>query len=250
MADIQPTDLTQIEKLATTEPKIPCSGGVPHAPTGRARSALNAIRHSLTGRTVLLAAGEVPFYQAFCKEIIDSYAPANLEERRLAENIADDEFRLRRFKTIEDTLFALGAVEHNSAILTEEPDTHALMTMALCFRANAQDFLNLSMYLQRTYRAIEKNRKELKQLQKERKAQEQAALEEAAKLHKLHKMQKLPYDPRQDKFVFSSAVVEREVVRRERLEDARIAQIVAYDRREFHSRRGEIHQYPKEEAIA
>jgi len=250
MADMQLTDLTQIEKPETTEAKVPCYGGVPHNPTGRARSALNAIKFSLTGRTILLTAGEVEFYMSFCKETIDFYAPANIEERRLAESIADDEFRLRRFKTVEDTLFALGTIDHDSEIATEDPDTHALMTMALCFRANSKDFLNVSMYLQRTQRAIEKNVKALKQLQKERKAQEQTALEEAAKLQKLHKMAKLPYDPSQDKFVFSSAAVEREVIRRERLEDARIAHIVAYDRREFHSRRGEIHQYPKEEAIA
>ena len=247
MADMQLNELTNIE---TTEAKVPCYGGVPHHPTGRARSALNAIKFSLTGRTILLDAGEVPFYQAFCKEIIDSYSPANPEERRLAASIADDEFRLRRFKTVEDTLFALGTIDHDSEIVTEDPDTHALMTMALCFRANSKDFLNLSMYLQRTHRAIEKNVQSLKQLQKERKAQEQAALEEAVKLHKLHKMARLPYDPSQDKFVFSSAAVAREVTRRERLEDARIAQIVDYDRREFHSRRGQIHQYTKEEAIA
>src|SRR5579871_6989272 len=103
MADIQPTDLTQIEKAATTEPKIPCSGGVPHTPTGRARSALNAIRHSLTGRTILLAKEEVPLYVSFCKRIVDGYAPANIDEELLAQTIADDEYRLRRFKTVEDT---------------------------------------------------------------------------------------------------------------------------------------------------
>ena len=90
MADTQQPDMTQMEKPETAEAMVPCYGGVPHAPTGRARSALNAIKFSLTGRTILLPAGEVPFYQAFCKEIIDSYAPANLEERRLAENIAED----------------------------------------------------------------------------------------------------------------------------------------------------------------
>ena len=61
----------------------------------------------------------------------------------------------------------------------------------------------MSLYGQRTQRAYEKYKKDLKELQAERKANEEAEQEEARLLFQLADTQGLTYDPKKDGFVFS-----------------------------------------------
>jgi len=57
---------------------------------------------------------------------------------------------------------------------------------------------------------------------------EKAKMEEAIKLLNLHKTEGTAFDPRANGFVFSSAEIEREAWRRERLAAAEIASMMAY----------------------
>jgi len=70
-------------------------------------------------------------------------------------------------------------------------------------RDQSKQLALLSLYGQRTQRAYEKYKKDLKELQAERKANEEAEQEEARLLFQLADTQGLTYNPQKDGFVFS-----------------------------------------------
>ena len=75
--------------------------------------------------------------------------------------------------------------------------------------------------MQRTQRACEKYKKELREVQAERKAREEAELEEARLLYQLAEIQGLTYNPQDDGFVFSLAKVKAYTDRFHRLNQAK-----------------------------
>ena len=76
---------------------------------------LNAFRRVLTGQLIVFAPGEQQAYEKHCKMILDHLTPIGDFERDTAQSIADDRWRLKRARSIEASLFALGMAEHNAA---------------------------------------------------------------------------------------------------------------------------------------
>ncbi len=114
---------------ATAEPQSKSTG--PRTEAGKQKSAMNALRHGLTGRTIVMPSEDMTAYRAFCKELFDSLAPATPVENQLAQTFCDTQWRLNRIRSIEDNMFALGHFESASDIDVEHPEAHA----ALVFRA-------------------------------------------------------------------------------------------------------------------
>jgi hypothetical protein len=55
----------------------------PTSEAGNAKSSLNAVRSGLTGRTVLLPGDDAALYESHVSHFIESYAPADDDERNL-----------------------------------------------------------------------------------------------------------------------------------------------------------------------
>ena len=85
------------------------------------------------------------------------------------------------------------------------------------FRDRSQAFVNLTTYEQRIQRMQLQTLKQLKDLQAERRAQQEARKEGAIQLYKVNRSKKLPYHPKTDGFEFSAEEIERESERRDRL---------------------------------
>jgi hypothetical protein len=205
----------------------------PKTPEGKKRAAMNATRHGLAGRIVVLPTEDMNHFHRFSKELVDSLRPANAHQREIAQTIADGYWRLRRLRTTEDTLFALGHEEGHGDFDAAHPEIHAAYTNAKAFRANTQAFATLSIYEQRIHRGIEKATKQLEALQAAHKASWQSEDLTLLRLHDLHKMQNLPYDPTSDGFVYSREEVEVFARRRDRIELARLAERVDFNLEEF-----------------
>ena len=193
-------------------------------PEGRARSSMNALRHGLTARVVVLPTEDMNAYRAFSKEIVDSLDAQTPLERQFAQTVADNQWRINRIRSIEDGMLGMGHFEAAGNFDAEHPEIHSALTADKAFRADSQAFVNLSIYEQRLQRGMKEVLRQLKELQAERRERRKAEMDDAVRLLKTQQMQVLPFDPAEFGFVYSSAEIAREQQRRERLHLSRIAE--------------------------
>src|SRR5690242_13528689 len=218
----------------------------PRTQAGRARSSINALRHGITGQVSITTVEDRAAHDKFVQEIIDRLRPEDPLELQFASLIAEDFWRLQRIRAVENDILALGNFSEAADIDVDHPEIHASLTRARTFLDQSKDFERLTLYEQRINRSIEKNRRQLEDLQAERKRQRQEALEQVCLLRQVPAAQEHPIDddnaqehsdgttpepginpaaPIADNgFVFSSEEIERAIDRRSRLIQARIMQ--------------------------
>jgi len=83
----------------------------PVTPEGRRRASLNALRHGLTGQTVVLPTDDLVAYQRSCAQFHAELKPKGLLETKAVQTIADTYWRLDRIRALENNLFALAVEE-------------------------------------------------------------------------------------------------------------------------------------------
>jgi hypothetical protein len=201
----------------------------PASPRGKVRSSLNALRHGLTARVVVLPSEDLNAYEAFSREIVDSLDPQTPVERQFAQTVADNQWRINRIRSIEDGMLAEAHFERAGDFDAEHPDIHSALTASRAFQAHSQDFVNLSIYEQRLHRSMREALRQLEELQTKRRERYKTQMDDAIRLHKTEKMKGLPYDPAQDGFVYASAEIGLEQNRRDRLHLSRIAEKTNFD---------------------
>jgi len=186
----------------------------PRTQEGKQRSALNALRHGLTGRTVVMPYEDMDQYHIFCRRLFQTLAPETPLEEQYAQTFCDTQWRLNRARSLEDAMLSLGHSEEAGEIKTEHPQVHAVLTAARVFRDDNKSFLNLSLYEQRLQRTLEKSLRDnlLKMKVK----------------HGHHHLQ-TETEPITRQFFFSTAEIEAEARRQFRLADAATAQRQHYD---------------------
>jgi len=170
---------------------------------GKKKSALNAMRHGLTGATFLMNDEDRAAWEAFSKPLIDSLKPADPMELQLAQLIAQDNYRINRIHAIEENTFTLG---NCGGVCGED-----------VFLRHDKTFQNLSLYEQRISRNMHKNLKALQELQDRRKSEErQTPRESIAKPKTFAAGAGAQSDQQQsdneNKFVFSNPQTASEIV--------------------------------------
>ena len=80
----------------------------PRTEAGKKISSLNALRHGLTARVVVLPTEDLAAYKNFSEEFLVDLAPETFSERQCAQTIIDTQWRLNRVRSIEDGMLALG----------------------------------------------------------------------------------------------------------------------------------------------
>ena len=206
----------------TVEPESKSTG--PRTEEGKRKSAINAMRHGLTGRTVVMPYEDMEAYYTFCKELFEDLAPETPLERQYAQTFCDTQWRLNRARSIEDSMYALGHFEAAGRIETAHPQVHAALTAARVFRDDSKSFVNLSLYEQRLQRTLDKSLKQLQTLQAERRArlQAEAIAEKAAAAQNKSASEETKAEPatesqntvparNPEQFVFSTAEIEPEI---------------------------------------
>jgi len=133
----------------------------PRTDAGKQRSSLNALRHALTGQTIVLPSDDLIAYQRHCKGFFDEYHPKSETEKYLVQTIADTTWRRYRIAALENNLLTLGITEHQ-----ENVDTG--LAMAQSYRDQHRVLANLSLHEQRLTRLFEKTLKQLREIQAER----------------------------------------------------------------------------------
>jgi hypothetical protein len=165
----------QPELSPTPEPRKATG---PTTPEGKARASLNALRHGLSGQTVLMPWEDQAAFKAHCDEIMASLAPVGKLETDCAQGIANDQWRLNRARAVDNNMFALGHFEQEPE--TGHPQIDAAIICARAFRDHSKTFVNLSLYEQRINRSLEKNFARFRTLQYDRELEEGMARGDAS----------------------------------------------------------------------
>ncbi len=213
----QPTDRAAINRANAQH-----STG-PRTEAGKQRSRLNAMRHGLTGQTVVLPEDDLDIYQKRNQEFFTECKPKGPIEMQLVQVLADTAWRLNRVAALENSLLSLGIAEHEDSVDTDHPKVHTALAMAKTYREQSHVVANLGMHGQRLARLFKETFKQLREIQTERRSEEKEQLKKAAIIMEMHKDAGVPYDPVQDGFVFSPAEIETCIQRNVRLTQARQA---------------------------
>jgi hypothetical protein len=192
-----------------SKPQSPSTG--PRTAEGKARSSMNAMRHGLTGRVVVLPSEDLNVYRAFCQDLMADLAPETALERQYAQTFCDTQWRLNRARSYEDNMLALGHFELADSLHAEDPQILAAMTAAKTFRENSKAFVNLSLYEQRLARQQKEALRQLQELQAQRKASQAGTRETMPNANKTKAgpAGNTPDTPTGE-FVFSTPEIERE----------------------------------------
>ena len=192
----KPIDRAEINRQNAAHSRGPVS------PEGKRRVSLNALRHGLTGQTVVLPSEDLAAYQKHCGQFHTELKPEGLLESKCVQTIADAYWRLDRIRAMENSLF--GLADYQDAELSPDPLIHSALAQAKSLEQHSDLLTRLSLYEHRLNRTLEKAKAELKQLQQERAKSREKALEEAAEIAKLKEALRQPWDPHHSGFEFSA----------------------------------------------
>jgi hypothetical protein len=159
----------------------------PRTAAGKQRSSQNALTHGLTAASAVLPSEDQAAFDAHRRGFFDEYQPATPTETQLTQELADTAWRLNRIPSLEAQLFS------------QNPNPQSLIPQ----------LATLGMHYQPLSRQFQKTVDTLREIQAERRLQQERDLKRAAVLLELHKHKGIPYDPTQDGFVFSKDQVER-----------------------------------------
>jgi hypothetical protein len=197
------------ERAAVNKANAQKSTG-PKTEAGKQRSSLNALRHGLTGQTVVLPTEDHSAYQRHSHSFLNEYQPNGATETQLVQSLIDASWRINRVAAIETNLFSLGITEMEDRIRANHPEAETALAMALAFRDHTRAFAQISIYTQRLARQFERTLAQLRQIQAERRANEDRQLDQAGAVLRKHKYESLGCEPApsnspDDGFVFSNA---------------------------------------------
>src|SRR3982750_2707169 len=147
----------------------------PTTSEGKAKSSLNAVKTGLTGRTVLLPSEDAALYQAHVERYHQEFQPVGDREIQLVQDLADTQWRLDRIPGLEFGMFALGRKRY-ADLFEEETDSQvrAALLDAHILMTEAKHFKNLHLQESRLRRQYRQDAQELADLQKHRKAEQEA----------------------------------------------------------------------------
>jgi hypothetical protein len=173
----------------------------PRTAAGKQRSSQNALTHGLTSRSPVLATEDLVAYQLHCRQFFDEYQPATPTETQLTQELADTAWRLNRIPSLEAALLdrAANPPSDQARIDFDIVDAHRALA-------------TLGLHYTRLSRQFQKTVDHLREIQSERRREQERDLKRAAALLELHKRKGIPYDPAEllseAGFVFSKEQVE------------------------------------------
>jgi hypothetical protein len=179
----------------------------PRTAEGKAKIAHNAVKNGLTGATVLLPCEDAALYEQHVANTFRVWAPADHRERLLVQSIADTEWRLHRIPAFESAILALARVQ-NADLFPDNP----MLLEAHILELKSRELRNLHLQERRLRSYLDKNLKELKELQTERRKEREEQLNRAARLYERCSEKKIPFTPSEFGFEFSVPEIEEKLM--------------------------------------
>src|SRR5271167_2793113 len=161
----------------------------PASPEAKERVRYNALRHGFTGQVLIMSPEEREKFDAFVKGMMSDLAPVGTHETFLANSMAEEAWRLNQIRARCTNLSAVGdfdgAGDKYRPMEGQNPFIESAVIDAAVARDQSKQLALMSLYGQRTQRAYEKYKRELKERQEERKTEEATQREEARLLFQL-----------------------------------------------------------------
>ncbi len=194
----------------------------------RDRRALNAYRHGLTGQVLINTPADQAAYDKHCREIRESLVPIPGMEASLVQSVADNRWRLQRAAAMENAILSMGT-QTPPNIISEHEEIDTALAQAVVWLKEGKNLSLLTLYENRIQRRVEKDMQMLRQLQQDRQAALDKAVEEATLLAQFAASKGEVYDIERDfprealppQFVFSTTQIARRVAHDRRLAEAK-----------------------------
>jgi hypothetical protein len=141
----------------------------PVTPEGKAICSKNAIKHALTGATVLLPGDDIEAYNKLVSITFDRFRPVTDAEKLIIQTVADIEWRLLRIPACEADAFARRGWRENENVLNHaEPEDRPLVRQGDIEHSYTKTLSNLALIESRLQRRYEKKIAEFEALRAER----------------------------------------------------------------------------------
>jgi hypothetical protein len=147
-------------------------------------------------------------HQRHSQSFLDEYQPKGATETQLVQSLLDTSWQLNRAAAVETNLYSLGITEMEDRTRANHPEAETALAMALAYREHNRAFANISIYRQRLTREFQRTLTLLRQMQAERRKNEERQFDNAAKILKMPKDENSPYNLADDGLVFSKAEIE------------------------------------------
>ena len=148
------------------------------------RSNLNGFKSRVTGLTTVMTDEDRIHQDDFVREYVQDLDPIGVVELRLARNIALDNWRLLRIKTVEENLFAYGLAQPAKAFTNDRLEVENAIGHAWTFLNHHKAINSLSLYESRLNRTVEKNLNLFMKCQTKRQQRQPQA--QPAQVHEIH----------------------------------------------------------------
>ena len=168
---------TSAAQLAANRSNAQLSTG-PRTQAGLAKSSKNALKHGLTGQTVLLDTDDIAEYERHVAEYFNDLSPVGQVETDLVISIAQTMWRLKRIPSLEEGIFALGELELAAQFEHHDPALRASLIRAAVYLKYEKQIRNLQLQETRLKRRWDKETKTLWEMQAERRKLESNSAEE------------------------------------------------------------------------
>jgi hypothetical protein len=193
----------------------------PRSFEGKRKVSMNAIKHNYCGQTVVVLEHEREAYNAHFQAFRDEYKPVGPTEQYMVQTLADHSWSSARIRSLIDDRITLAAIRHASPDdANATTDIESAMSQGIEIIKMAPSLATLGLYDQRKTRLFHTTRKELAQIQADRKVREKQELAEAAEFRKHDLATRYPdeteWHPSENGFVCSLEEVDRYIARQER----------------------------------
>jgi hypothetical protein len=156
-----------------------------------------------------MPAEDLEAYQRHLQSFTDEYHPKGATEQHLVQAIADASWRLNRVAALETNVLTMAAAR--------QPDTvDDALALAAAVESQSKALANLSLHTQRLSRQFERTVAQLRELQEARHSHEEREMNELLDVMEMHEGQEEPYNPSDDRFVFSQDEIDGAIRARNR----------------------------------
>ena len=135
-------------------------------PEGKRTCCMNAVKHGLTGATVLLPTDDVAAYEKSVAIVFDHYKPATDMEKLIIQEVADLTWKLLRVPVVESGIFAKGRMENQHLFGPDvvNPEDRHIIVEGEIQHTYTRALSNLTLQQSRSQRMLEKKIKAFEEL--------------------------------------------------------------------------------------